>query len=83
MYDPNGCYFKEGSKLVTEINPSVFYETTATIDADKLLIEWPYSEDPEEFLYNSTITESEDDLKMYSVNPVDGNYTDCTNKDKI
>lgn len=71
-FETNGCYLKE-------VKPDV----TAVIEEDKLLVTFPGEQTPKEYAVETTITEDENELKTYSVNPVDGDYKDCTNQDKV
>ena len=71
-FETNGCYLKE-------VKPDV----TAVIEEDKLLVTFPGEQTSKEYVVETTITEDENQLKTYSINPVDGDYKDCTNQDKV
>ncbi len=79
MFSTNGCYFKEGALAIEK---EIFNEFTGTLKDNKLNIN--YMTYNAELNVDSKLTESAEDLKVFTVNPINtDNYSDCTNQKSI
>ena len=78
LFDTNGCYFNEGTKAVDANN---FENFTGTLKATGITIN--HLGKTVELSINNDLTESDELLSTYSINPKSKMHTDCTNKDKI